>query len=431
MTKPIYDSVIKYALSCPERFHMPAHFGANLDDLLYSSSAFDITELDFSDNLQNPNGIILESEIQAAKIYKSQTSLYFTTGATTAIFVAIGALRARGRDIIIQRNCHKSVYSAVRHFGLNPHYIYSKLSRGLPSVVTPSEVRQALSDCPNAAAIVITSPTYFGDSASLDIVKIAKQAGIPLIVDEAHGAHFCFSNELPQGFSEYADMAVVSLHKTMPVYGGGAILNVNNKQYSDVARTLRSDLHTTSPSYVVLASMDYAIDELNLYGEVLYEKLKNRIDLFKENLKKYYFYPNDDFSRLCILLGKKLIDKLQRLNIMPELVYCDYAVFIVSPYNMERLAVLEGVLLNETPEASDNLNGFQYPTPQKGNDGSSFELVSLSDAVGRSAYNELGIYPPGIPLVAHGEIITSEIQSILMKENNVFGFVNGKVCVTI
>jgi Arginine/lysine/ornithine decarboxylases len=118
MAKPLYDQIIRYAKSCPERFHMPAHFGANLDDLLYLSAVFDVTELPFSDNLQSPSGVIAESERQAASCYGSEATLYFTTGATTAIYVALGVLREYAGDLIIARASHKSVYAAARFFWL-------------------------------------------------------------------------------------------------------------------------------------------------------------------------------------------------------------------------------------------------------------------------------------------------------------------------
>lgn len=431
MPKPLYDAILKYVESFPERFHMPGHFGVDSDGAIYESAKYDITELPFSDNLQAPSGLILESEKNAAKAYDVSATLYFTNGATSAMFVALSALTKRGDKVIVQRACHKSVYSAIRFLGLKPCYISASFNNGLPELVKEDTLARAIEKNPDAKAVVLTSPDYFG--RALDprrIKKIMASSNMSLVVDGAHGAHFAFSGELPENFSGVADIEIVSFHKTLPVYSGGAGLNVKNEGLADKCRALRADLHTTSPCYLTLASIDYAIDEFSRLGEVLYERLKNRIIKFKANLQnKYVFLNNGDFSRIVIKLGRALYERLYRLNIVAEAYINGWAVFIVSPLNMERLDVLEGLLFSETPDVAEETE-FYFPTPIEGRRGEGFEMVDAKDAAGRTAYNEIGVYPPGIPLVAHGEIITTEILDILAK-NDTFGFINGKICVII
>lgn len=431
MEKPLYNAILKYAESFPERFHMPGHFGVNLDGAVFESAKYDITELPFSDNLQSPDGLILDSETIASKYYNSCATLYFTSGATTAMLVAISAVANRGDKIIVQRSCHKSVYSSIRFLGLKPFYIPTEFCNGLPEVVSEVALADAVAKCPDAKAVVLTSPDYFGRTLNAsNIEKIIEATKIALVVDGAHGAHFAFSSELPNGFSGIADVEVVSFHKTLPVYSGGAGLNVKTQALADKCRVLRADLHTTSPCYLTLASIDYAICEFGRFGEVLYEKLKNRVLKFKASLQgRFEFLENQDFSRLVIRVGKTLYEKLYSQNIVAETYFGGWAVFILSPWNMERLDVLEGLLFCAEPTFEPN-EEFAFPTPVEGREGEAFEMVELKDAPGRTAYNELGIYPPGIPLVAHGEVITSQILDILGK-NKAFGFINGKICVII
>lgn len=430
MTKPIYDAVSEYAKKSPSRFHMPSHFGEDLDGGLYASAAFDITELPFSDNLQNPDGIIAESERQCARSYGAKRSLYFTTGASAAVFTAVAAVKTLTDEIILPRASHKSLYAAARLFGLKPRYIPPRFYKGIPLPVTAEEVEAAIREYPLAGAVAVTSPNYFGMTADADkICDVIKKHKKLLIADEAHGAHFPFSTLFPKGFSGVADLCAVSLHKTLPVYTGGAVLNVNNESLFDITTALRADLHTTSPSYVVLASMDYALDDLREKGGILYDGLYARVEKLKKDIPDLTFLNNDDFTRLAVLTGRKNAEALYNKDIIPEAVFGDWCVFILSPRNADKLDALESGLrmlrfdgrIIDTPD---------YPAPVEGVSGTDCGFVSLDKAVGRTSHREVGVYPPGIPLVAAGEIITAEAAKILAGENT-FGFVNNKICVTI
>ena len=138
--KPLYDKICEYVAKNPARFHMPAHFGTG-DNPLFSSAKYDVTELDFSDNLQNPTGAILESEKECAKTYGAKNCFYLTSGSTTGVFIAMCAMRNRTDEIIVARSSHKSVYAAARTLGFKVRYIPSSFDKnGIPLPVMEKDV---------------------------------------------------------------------------------------------------------------------------------------------------------------------------------------------------------------------------------------------------------------------------------------------------
>lgn len=422
--KPLlFNEIQKYADRAAVRFHMPGHSGEKTD-ALYASAPYDITELPFSDNLQNPTGIIKEAEERAATAYGGRHALYLTQGATAALFCAIGASAGRGDKVLVERACHKSVYSAVRFFGLNAEYVYPDFDEnGIPLALTARKAEEAIDRHPDAVAFIFNACNYFGRAADAQAAEAAKAAGMTVIADQAHGAHYPFYDNLPDGFSETADFCAVSLHKTLDVYTGGALLIVNNEGLYDKTCSLRADLHTTSPSYLVMASMDKAVCDMYNEGRKTYAEIEKTVKEFKKN-SNIVFAENDDFTRLVTLGLDK--NKLAAANIEKEAQWGDADVFILTPSNYKKTELLK------------NCAGGQFrsgrrpylPLPVKGVAGDRYEFVDLEKAEGRTAYKEAGIYPPGIPAVAYGEKITADILK-LFSENEVFGLVNGKICVII
>lgn len=434
--RPIYDSIVKYIGEKNARFHMPAHFGEECGDkLLYASAPCDITELDFSDNLQNPSSVILQSERLAAEDFGAAECLYFTSGSTSAIFTALGATRNLGDSVILARASHKSVYSALSFFGFTPFYIYTDYDNGLCVPVTDADIEKAILSYPSAAAVVVTSPDYLGRAADIKSIKnICDKHNKILIVDAAHGAHFPYCGLLPDSAAKYADLTAVSFHKTLPVYTGGAALFCNNDALSDKIKALRADLHTTSPSYLTLCSIDYALDKYRKSGEKSYSDLYAEIQDLKSAISNILFLKNDDFTRLVINIGTDGYKLLADNNIVPEMTLDGNAVLILSPENGHNIFMLQRALKNFVPhnEIKKTLS-FPAPVTDREYDYAKFyqsEFRNIKDAVGHTAAREAGVYPPGVPVVARGEIITDEIARIL-QDNNAFGFVNNRICVTI
>jgi len=224
---PLYDAIKNYAESQNIRFHTPGHQGVFTEGL-FASSKWDVTELPFSDNLLYPKHVIKEAESLAAEAYGVTGTLFVTAGATVANFIAIGTVAEYGKNFILNRNAHKSVYAGVKLFGLNPCFFNTRSDgNGFVRPAVAEDIRQMLDKTPDAAAVLITCPDYFGRVGEIEKISgLCKEYGTRLIVDQAHGPHFSFSSLLPDHASGYADITVDSAHKTLPVYTGGAYVHI-------------------------------------------------------------------------------------------------------------------------------------------------------------------------------------------------------------
>ena len=367
----LYDAIEEYRPAV--RFHMPAHCG-NLSSPLYASAPFDVTELSFSDNLSLPQGLILQAEKAVASAAGSPYSLFFTAGATSAMFVAVCITCERVEKYTIVGEVHKCVTNALKLF----RRPYEKC------------------DAPEGAeAIILTTPDYFG--MVKDVAELRrKNPNAIIIADEAHGAHFAYSSLLPDSAIKYADIVVQSMHKTMPVYSGGALLHVKKESDYLAAIEARAELHTSSPSYLTMASMDYARWLFEENGERYYENIQEAV----ENLslpEGFIRRRTDDFSRLVIntpeeTTGYAVAADAEKQGIFFETSTSDSLVAIVTPFNFEKLALLKNLRAPKT------------------------EKEDLSHLLGQRARNDLILYPPGSILLRRGEVIDEKTLEIIIKE---------------
>lgn len=394
-------------------FHTPAHNGGIVID-----TRWDVTELSFSDNLLSAEGVILESEKEVAKAYGAENVLFSTAGATALIHTIVRALRRKG-DFLIYGNAHKSVYNALRINGVKAHlYMGNNLKKALEES--------------GAKVVVCTSPDYFGNTINLkEISETARGLGAILVVDSAHGSHFAFSTLLPNSATKYASLAILSQHKTMPTLTGGATLVYSEEYKKEILRSF-AEIHTTSPNYLTMATIESAVKEFEGRGEDLYHFVYERVEEFKalSKDKPFKVISNDDFSRLVIEVdgsGIKAQSALEEKGIYPEMVYGNKLVFIVTPYNASNLKALYEALNSisyEGGEVSFNLPKRQDLIPL--NFEGDCEEVELTEAVGRISYREVGLYPPGIPVVASGERFSEESINFLKEHVNfTFGLENG------
>lgn len=381
MKTPLYDAVINYHPRL--RLHMPGTSGDGELSPLYSSAPFDITELDFSDNLHSACGVIAESERLTANAYGSKHCLYFTSGATTAIFCAILTAKEYANKLYCLGTPHKSIVNAGELFNIDIEAVDT-----IPS------------DC---KALILTTPDYYGNIISVQDIR-NKFPNAFIIVDEAHGAHYPYSSLLPKNVTAEADMVINGLHKTLPVYTGGAILRTDSDDLADKARYFRSKVHTTSPSYLTMCSMDFARGYMQDNGERLYSIIKTAIDNL--NLPNgFSIVPSDDFTRLVIDVPKSTngyaVARLaQESGIYFELVEDRRLVAIVTPFNFSKLKLLEAL--------------DPFAPIVCGRD--------LSELIGTVAVKDIGLYPPGRVYIKKGEIITSEVIEVLQRDaQRVFG----------
>ena len=390
-------------------YHTPAHNGGIVID-----TRLDVTELSYSDNLLQAEGVILESMREVAKAYGVENVLYSTAGATTLIHTVIRALRQKGA-FLIYGEAHKSVYNAFRINNIKGY-----LCRDL-------DLKQALLQT-GAKVVVCTSPNYFGRVLNLNEIRsICDTMGAILVVDASHGSHFAFSSLLPNSATKYADIVIHSQHKTMQTLTGGASLCYTHEHKEALIRAFK-EIHTTSPNYLIMSSIESATKLLVDSGERIYSDVIKEVELFSSKCLGQVFsvVPTDDKTRLVIKTpnnAHEVADYLERTNIYPEMVYGDKLVFIVTPFNYIYLDTLYDALCGynfkcnyqeRNVPVGSGLIELQF--------GDEYEKVSLDDAVGRVSYGEVGLYPPGVPIVAPGERITKEqVQFLKANLNFTFG----------
>ena len=268
-------------------FHMPGHKRRTIDfSNLYS---LDITEIEGFDNLHHPQGILKEAQQRAADLYDAKETFYLVNGSTAGILSAISAALPRLGTLLMSRNSHRSAYHAACLRGLETVYLLPAATEfGISGSVSPAHVAKALEDLPQIAAVFITSPTYDGVTSDIrTIAEIVHAYDLPLIVDEAHGAHFAFSDEFPESaLSCGADLVIQSLHKTLPSFTQTALLHVNSDRIDrDILKHFLSVYQTSSPSYLLMMSMDQCIRFMGKKGTDFMEKYIQQLKSFYQQAK--------------------------------------------------------------------------------------------------------------------------------------------------
>ncbi|MGN0348042.1 MAG: aminotransferase class I/II-fold pyridoxal phosphate-dependent enzyme [Roseburia sp.] len=442
------EKLIEYGRSNMYPFHMPGHKRKQL--VFPNPYAIDITEIDGFDYLSCADGILMEAQQRAARLYDSLHCHYLVNGSTCGILAAICAATKKRDTVLVARNCHKSVYHALELHELTAQYLYPCITKeGLQGQITAAQVKEALCDNPAIRAVIVTSPTYEGVIS--DIRGIAEEAhafGIPLIVDEAHGAHLGFGAGFPENAVRLgADAVIMSLHKTLPSFTQTALLHINSERIANekVSRYLEM-FQTSSPSYLLMAGMDSCIRLLLKEQKKLFADYRAHLDCFYETisgLKNLHVLAKEDFtedeafawddSKLVIFSGKsgrtgeelrKILRREYALEF--ELASGCYVLGMTSIMDaaegFERLAEalfqMDAVLADEEPGRQPPMPvEFMQRTYQRQEkqleiyEAISFAHteVSFSEAVGRLSAAYLTLYPPGIPMLVPGERITERL----------------------
>ncbi|MDC7289221.1 aminotransferase class I/II-fold pyridoxal phosphate-dependent enzyme [Blautia schinkii] len=289
--KRLYKELESYSHKDYYPFHMPGHKRNPFSVDGEFPFDRDITEINGFDNLHHPMGILREAQEEAARIYGACKSFYSVNGSTAAILSAVSAAVSKGGEILMARNCHKSVYHALYLRDLQPTYIYPHADHklGINGGISPRHVERCLEENPNIEAVLITSPTYDGIVSNVkEIAEIAHSHGVPLIVDEAHGAHFCFSDYFPVSAVDMgADVVIQSLHKTLPAMTQTALLHLcSDRVESGKIRRFMGVYQTSSPSYVLMASIDACMDKLAREGRQMFKEFTGNLDTTRERLQK-------------------------------------------------------------------------------------------------------------------------------------------------
>lgn len=434
----LFDKLLEYSVRDVLPMHMPGHKRRAVDDVL--PYGIDITEIDGFDNLHNRQGILKELADRCVALRGAGCAFPLVGGSTLGILSAVYSLTKPGDTVIIARGCHKAVYHACEIRNLNVKYIFPETDKnGFFLSVTPESIEKALEENPATSLVIITSPTYEGVISDIkEICKIVHGHGAKLFVDSAHGAHLgYYEGFAADALSLGADAVVESLHKTLPALTQTAVLYVNDKSlYGDIERAL-DIFETSSPSYVLLASIDRCISLLEEKKEELFSQYRKALDEFDDavkGLKNLEIYARNtnlncfDYDRGKIVVsgikagitGSEIADKLRNdYRIEVESAYGCYVICMTSvcddESSLRRLAdaliEIDGEL-----ERAGNSESFVFlcPVPEirmslsqamqsKG------EYVNLKNAEGRISMQYIYAYPPGIPVIAPGEVFTTEI----------------------
>lgn len=442
----------EYADTDTLALHMPGHKRKieQAEYLKLLAAHLDITEIPGFDDLHDADGILKNSMELAARLWKSERCFYSVNGSTGGILAAIRAATADGDEVLAARNCHKSVYHAIELCRLHPHYLVPAQDKsfGICGSVTPEQVEQALCDFPRARAVIVTSPTYEGVISNIrGICKVAHARGVAVIVDEAHGAHFNVLSGFEHGaVAAGADVVIHSLHKVLPsltqtaaVHFQGTLVHQN-----ELARQMAL-FQTSSPSYLLMASIDSCVRWLSEGRETLASSWNNALSAFDEeilSLKKLSVlghgalwqtksacFWNLDPGKLVVNTSKTHwsgVELAQRLRqdyqIETEMSQPGYLVAMTSCCDTkEDLLRFARALceLDEQAISAEPKPFFTIPklperkvlpqTAQRAD----IEILPLRQAVNRVSAGYVWAYPPGIPLLVPGEVIEPQIIDAL------------------
>lgn len=482
----LLERLTEYAGSDAYPFHMPGHKRREIPDGIPGGFpdpyGIDITEIDGFDNLHHAEGILKDAMETAAAIYGADRSWYLVNGSTCGILSAVFATTENGGKILTARNCHKAVYHAICLNRLEAEYLYPEeiTEFGINGGIRAEDVRKALEkDAMRCAgnsgdvrgkttkiqAVLITSPTYEGVVSDIRaIADAAHEYGIPLIVDEAHGAHLEYADQchsFPKSALEYgADIVIQSLHKTLPCFTQTAILHVKGKLVDQdrISRYL-SMFQTSSPSYLFMAGMERCIRYMDGDGRNGMVRYEERLEHFMERMeglqvlevldreicRKYRTVAGWDPSKIVVSTmraedfhGEELAETLRRkYHLEMEMTAPEYVIAMTSLMDteegFERLGTalweIDGALRRrmepeqqkekgklkekercETPEGLESK--LSHPIRRmlicEAMDADT-ERTALQDTVGKVSAEFVYLYPPGIPIIAPGEVFTDAI----------------------
>ncbi len=448
----LYDRLMEYGRSGTYPFHMPGHKRRIAPQGMEEICRMDITEVDGFDNLHDARGILKEAQEFAAALYGAEETRFCVNGSTGAILAAISAVCSPGGRILIARNCHKSVYHAIEINGLTASYIYPQSSRRYTVCegIYPQDIDKEWIKHPDIQAIVITSPTYEGVVSDIGgICRAAHSRGIPVIVDEAHGAHFPFSAYFPQSALQCgADIVIHSVHKTLPAMTQTALLHVNGDLVDrERLRRMLTIYQSSSPSYILMGSIDACMHLLQEEGEALFEGYTDRLEMLRRDLSacsRIHLLSREDLDpersidldRSKIVLfagagrGEALYQRLRKeYGLQFEMAAPDFALAMTSPADDEAgFARLREAVLQLDREAGQIQDRGREEVLVSGNDAAgqsqmprpeqilpSWQAVRMkkenkrpTEAAGRIAAGYIYLYPPGIPLLVPGERISEE-----------------------
>lgn len=455
--RPLVEALVEFAQKRPQSMHVPGHKNGLISQLpteLKQAMKFDYTELSGLDDLHHPEEAIMRAQQMLAKVYGASHSYFLVNGSTVGNLAMIFAICKRGEKILVQRNAHKSIFHGLELVEASPVYLAPEWDErtATASYVSYETVLKALEQNENVKAIILTSPTYYGivNKELESIVALAHKFNIPVLVDEAHGAHFVASGEFPKSAIEAgADIVVQSAHKTLPALTMASYLHINSKivDYERVEYYLRM-LQSSSPSYLLLASLDDARAYVESYLEpdakYCIEKRDQWIEAISVISDVEVLQVDDPLKLLIRVNGYtgnqlqealeaegiyvELADSAQVLAIMPLLKYGEVYDYAMARTRFKNAVVrLKSQKQQYTP-VENVLDGQKVSAPLmslvKVRENKK-EWIPYMRAIGKISASMVIPYPPGIPLILPGEKITvaklSQLEELISTGANFQG----------
>lgn len=435
MKTPIYDFISANSVIDFSRLYMPGHKG-RIPFWTDFNPQFDITEITNADQLFEPNGIISQSEENAAALYGAKHTSYSAGGSTLCIQAMLTLACREGGEIIAARNVHSSFVNSCALLNLTPHFVMPVPNDNffVSGEIATAQIEAAIKAHPLSKAVYITSPDYLGCMSDVAaIAALCKRYNLPLIVDNAHGAHLKHTKKDCHPITLGATMCCDSAHKTLPVLTGGAYLHINphsNLTKADVKAAMQL-FGSTSPSYLILTSLDLNNRYLESSARSDFIKLESNVQKLEElALTKGLttISSNHDVTKLALdsyqigYTGDQLFRHFQSFGIEAEYSAMRHVVLMLSPFNsmrdFERLADAISRLIKAEPISEPN--NFSLPKSvcsiREAVFGNKVE-IPIDDAVGRIAAQIKIKCPPGVPIVIPGEIIDVKTQKLLKKSS--------------
>lgn len=462
----LYEKLYAYASSDYYPYHMPGHKRRLAGKTIDSIKQLDITEIDGFDNLHDARDILFDIQKKAAGIYGAEESFFLVNGSTAGVLAAIAAATKEGGKLLMARNCHKSAYHGAYLRKLTIRYLWPPQNEqfGISKAITADEVEKALAEENDIQAVLIVSPTYEGYLADIkSIAEVVHRKGIPLIVDEAHGAHLGFHPAWAQNSTRLgADLVIQSLHKTLPSLTQTAILHVSGELIDrGVLRRFLQIYQTSSPSYLFMAAMEDAIDLVARNKEELFNCFltlwKDMIDRLGECKCIHILQDcNLDIGKLIITdfsgnySGKQLYEVLlNRYHLQMEMASGNYvlAMFTISDTKEGYDRLIHALLEidkecqitgnNECTTKFWSITGHRPVSVSSLNKAwdASTKSVLLCDAIDCVVGDFINLYPPGIPYLVPGENLKKNdylcLQEYIQNGFQVQGIQNHNGCLYV
>jgi arginine/lysine/ornithine decarboxylase len=439
----IYSTINRYKGKDSIRLHIPGHKNNGQFRSYFPVAPIDVTELSFSDDLNCPTGAIRLAQLDIADILGAKKAYITTDGSSSGVMAMIYTASKFGSKLIVPRNSHKSVFNACRLLNIEPVIVQGEEREGVLLPPDVSLIEGLIVNDVNIAGMIITSPDYYGNIAPLKAYsEVLTKYNRLLLADGAHGIHLALEEGRAGHCGLYADMWVDGAHKTLPTLTQGAVVCVNKESLLPYAEEAMSIFRTTSPSYPIMASVEYGVKYYVNNPKIL-AKAKADVEEFKKQMTGFTFYPSDDWTKLCIdfkplgISPDLVVEKLEKKGIYAEMNDGRYILFYLSPaIETRQLNDLKNVLINIVSQkklkntfkdtaspvpVTERTYSYLYALKQRS------EWLPLKDSLGRMCAENAGVTPPCLPVVIAGEIISQQAIDILSKATQTFGITNAKI----